>query len=386
MKPKWGIGFIFLVLFSSLKADVNYYWPLVNPVGYVEERRVSSNFCDYRSGHFHEGIDIPTNIQMDVYSATDKFKVLEIFPLEAGWEVRIQHYDDSGNPLEEGSVYLHMFDYNRELLVGSTYTDEKIAIKQWFEANHLHFEFRTPGTLSNSINPFVVSVAFEPEDEYDPKLKYLYVDHSQMGDATVEKWNLLSYNFDSYYNESSEPPFKMLTISETPDNDLDDPHILINGNRKVRFVLEENDEITEPPIEGTSGCAPYFIMFFLDFDKPPAEISDSDSSAAYYAVRFDSLMYSGDEVHQEEDVYHTEYPLVSDPDFTVQYYRLYPYDYSPPSCVISQNKELKTESLDDGSYRIRVFVRDYGGRKKTADVHFYIKNNDWVDYCRGFSQ
>ena len=97
--------------------------------------------------------------------------------------------------------------------------------------------------------------ALNPTDDYPPILNYLYVDYAFKGDAKVECWNFLGYDFSQYYSETTNVwTFVKLTLpAETPDYDLDDPHILIDGNRRVFFVLEAYDNITQV----NTGAAPY---------------------------------------------------------------------------------------------------------------------------------
>ncbi|MGQ9465962.1 MAG: hypothetical protein ACUVQ4_09760, partial [bacterium] len=210
----------------------------------------------------------------------------------------------------------------------------------------------------------------------------LYVDYSCHGDANVENMNFLSYEFDQLYRDTTYQgiTFKKLKLPpETSDNDLDDPHILISGNRKVRFVLEGHDNFFSTTDRG----APYELSLFL-FDADFGGVTKK----SYYTVKFDSLLGSSDEVHQEEDVYHVSAPLISGIG-APQYYRLYPCDSvipGLPGCVITGATELKTEDLDEGMHRIRVYARDYNDNEKTADVHFYIRKSNWVDFRRGFKE
>jgi len=192
----------------------------------------------------------------------------------------------------------------------------------------------------------------------------------------------LGYEFDTLYRDTTYEgiTFKKLKLpAETPDNDLDDPHIMISGNRKVRFVLGGHDNF----FSATDRGAPYELSLFL-FDTDSTGVIQK----SYYTLRFDSLLDSTDEVHQEEDVYHVSAPLISDVN-APQYYRLYPCDFGGdglPGCIVTQDTVLETENLDEGMYRIRIYARDYNANEKTADIHFYIRKGNWVDFCRGFKE
>ena len=387
----------------------SYAWPLDNGSGGEAEKEVTSTFCDYRpkkTPHFHEGIDIPED--PNAYALQ-----ICVWPIYCGKVVKVSNsskivviahyayhieYDENNipqvvldYPLEEGSRYIHADPTceEDETVIGLDAPDSRVCnpvAYGWnMENNHLHLEYRKPAptksSLKSSINPFSIPALNAP-DNISPTLDYLYVDASEQGDAEVECWNFLGYNFNEYYNSTEASPFIKLELpTETPDNDLDDPHILIKGERKVRFVLEGDDEVTK----GYTGCAPYEIMLFLNTDK----IGGLNTEESHYYVRFDSLSSSTDEKHQEEDVYHVDAPLESGIN-APQYYRLYPYDAGGnglPCCILSGDKVLKTEELDDGCYQIRIFATDYRGNVKTADVHFYILKNEqgWVDFCRCFT-
>lgn len=280
------------------------------------------------------------------------------------------------------------------------YIEQPLAVSTGFLGNHLHFETRWPAPVGvsglenifNPYNPFIHDNLY-PDDGYKPYLDYLYADGSttHQGDATINCWNFLGYDFDSYYNTTTAAPFVRLTTlpEETRDYDLDDPHILISDNCKVRFILKAKDEITN----GYPNCAPYWISLYLDTALASGSEEDPiiGGTTPFYEAKFDHLEneYGENETYDEEDVYHTESPLVSQIDPTYFYYRLYPIDINGdglPSCIFSRSRTLETENFEQGQHRIRIVVEDYYGNLKTADAHFYIRKQDWVDYCRAFRE
>lgn len=378
---------------ASFTYALVYYWPL-DP--YVSDWYSRGTFCEYREGpptHFHEGIDIPASGSFPVVSsATYSFKCIDFgdLPYNMGKFVTVQHYEVNGQTtaVDEGSRYLHMGTINSDLQREQIYIDAPIATNTSFWEDHLHFEMRDPAPVfnddKNSFNPFSI---YAPPDEHDPYLDYLYVDGStqHQGDATIENWNFLGYDFSNYYNGYISSPFIRLTLpTESSGNDLDDPHFMISGNCKVRFILKAKDQIST----GYSvNCAPYSISLFFADQIPfgEDELYDPDKTP-FHQLKFDYLDNTQNEERNEEDVYHTESPLVSDQ--STFYYRLYPHDKNGdgyPGCIINPNRYLSTEGLQNGQYPIRIVVTDYDGNTKTADVHFYVRKQNWVDYCRAFN-
>jgi len=337
-------------------------------------------------GDHHQNCDaflLQINMQGDEYPGIFSF----------GDNYKVQHFsDDTTESLSHGSCYIHMDVIDTTIQhIGQIYIGDLISYQTTFWNNHLHLDYRRPHSLSGSnvINPFTLSI-LQVSDTSRPILKYLYVDYSCHGNASVQNLNFLNYRFDIIGNDTvyrdttyQGITFKKLKLlSETPSNDLDDPHILISGNCKVRFILEGHDNF----FSSTDRGAPYeLILFLLDVDSGVGVVP-----IKCYKLRFDSLLGSADEVHQEEDVYHVSAPLISGIG-APQYYRLYPCDSVTagfPSCVITDTLVvdtmlIKTENLDEGMHRIRISVRDYNNNTKTADVHFYIRKSNWVDFCRG---
>jgi hypothetical protein len=379
---------ITLIIFSTIigycDTTTTYHWPIpnVNP-------KVISNFCDYRplstyaNPHFHEGIDIPATTA-DVRCVTNNFILCELPDSEYyGWVVKLQHCtDDTSAAFWHGSRYIHMSDVNDTLdTIDVVYSGVYVSHQTTFWHNHLHFNFHRPDPLTGStrINPFFKSEFRPPSDNYSPVLHNLYVDYTHHGNADVENFNFLSYDFGNLYKDTLLYgwSFKKLKLpEETKDNDLDDPHILVSGNRKVKFVVEAHDNINHSNDTATV----YILKLYLDLAIFFASIKPC------YALKFDTLLES--EKYQVGDVY------LNSQLGMPQLYRLYPYDSlhnGLPGCVITDTMivdtlSLKTENLDEGLHRIRIYAQDYHNNTKTADVHFYIRKSNWVDFCRGFQE
>jgi len=299
------------------------------------------------------------------------------------------------------------------LAVGKIYLRSRlIAENTTFYNNHLHFEIRRPepesgsANYKNSCNPFVVDTALRTSDGQGPNLDYLFVDGdtAHQGDATISPWNFLDCNFDDYYDSTAASPFIQCLLPDTSrDNDLDDPHFLVSGECKVRFVLRAKDRASDGS-GSTPHCAPYIIALYLDtalMTDPSEDRACIEGAKPFYKVRFDTLLNvnNRNERWDEEDVYHTESPLrshIADQtgDSTRLYFRLYPYDANDnglPGCILQDNSlladsVLRTEDLEEGIHRIRLYARDIRTNDKIADVHFYIHKSDWVDFCRGLKE
>lgn len=393
----WGTRILLLLLLCALSGTraQHYTWPLYP----VLDQYVSGVFCEYRStNHFHEGIDIPASGGgYYVYATTDTFKYIGSFPYLAGYGLIVQHYTEYNNAqmiLDEGSRYIHVTAYNQNLTEGQVYVGEPLAENIQLDDNHLHFEMREPAPIiddeKNARNPFK-NENLSPVDEDVPYVDFLFVDGDpgHYGNATINEWNFLGYDFNSYYNDGIAIPYVQLLLPpESRDNDLDDPHFLISDNCQVRFTLQAKDRITPEP--GTSNCGLYWISLYTDtcLAAGPEESPYLIGSMPYYEVKFeilDNTFY--DETHDEEDVFHTEPPLQS--TNSTFYYRLYPTDANNsghiPDCVITKSIVLRTEDLDEGHHRIRVVVEDKEGNVKTGDAHLYKRMQDWIDYSRGFS-
>jgi len=376
---KFSLIICYLLYTLSIKIFAQTYsWPL-----FPAEYKISSTFGEYRGGsnpHFHEGNDIPTSVEKAVFPITLAFQLYykEYDPI-IGWIVKIIHYDDYGqSALSEGSSYIHMWNIDN-LEYYTVYIGDPISTSTSFYDNHLHLEYREPFDLTDSKNPFYIPELRVDEDN-DPILFAVYVDYSLYGDADVDNWNFLCGDFFQYYSTVTGGGYTFVQLTlpdETPHNDWDDPHIIISGNRKVRFTVKSWDETTEYNV-----CGPYTVAMYVDknitfFDLPTSPI---------YKVQFDKLDNSGSaDKHEEEDVYHTEEPLVSGMG-EEKYYRLYPHDADNNGlpAVVKKAGLLATENLEEGQHMIRIIATDWNENRKTGDFHIYIRKSEWVDFCRGF--
>ncbi|MHA1280554.1 MAG: hypothetical protein ACTSQ8_25635, partial [Candidatus Helarchaeota archaeon] len=190
---------VFLTIILSLKV-FSYQWPMFDQYGNPDNKIVTSGFCAYRpqynsiEQHFHAGIDIPEQENAWV----DK---LYIWPIDYGNAyyvstedsvVKIRHYNyESGqftSEKAEGSAYRHAYPVcaqNEWLELDNPIAEGWNMYQPGNE--HLHLEYRIPGTMADYKNPFTIT-ELQIEDNSAPVLCSLYVDYSRQGDAVVACW------------------------------------------------------------------------------------------------------------------------------------------------------------------------------------------------------
>ncbi len=156
----------------------SYQWPMFDQYGNADNKIVISGFGAYRpyyngmEEHFHAGIDIPEqeNAQMlELYIwPIDYAIVVRITGVAPNQHVTIQHYNSQfTTPKEEGSTYRHV---TAICDVGETLTLDNPVANGWdMHHEHLHLEYRVPGTLADYKNPFTIT-ELQIEDNTAPTL------------------------------------------------------------------------------------------------------------------------------------------------------------------------------------------------------------------------
>ncbi|MDI6767316.1 MAG: M23 family metallopeptidase [Bacteroidota bacterium] len=166
----------------------NYIWPT------DASRKITSSFAEYRSSHFHGGIDISTNGQngYNVFAVADGYvNRIRIQTNGYGKMLFMKHYDGYV------STYAHLENFNEEIkqiaraeqhLKGTYAIDllldsNKLPIKKGdviaftgetgFGPPHLHFEIRDENL--NPINP-LLSKNLVVEDNLSPIIKRVMID------------------------------------------------------------------------------------------------------------------------------------------------------------------------------------------------------------------
>jgi hypothetical protein len=174
--------------FDTIKTDLHdYIWPT------DASRKITSSFAEYRSTHFHGGIDISTNGQkgQNVFAVRDGyvFKV-RITPNGYGKMLFIKHPDGYV------STYAHLQGFNEEITKivreeqykRGTYTidisleQNQLPVKKGdivaysgdsgVGPPHLHFELRDENL--NPINPLLFD-NYLPEDNISPRIRRVMI-------------------------------------------------------------------------------------------------------------------------------------------------------------------------------------------------------------------
>lgn len=176
-----------IVLFSSTN-DIT--WPL------PERRGLLSSFGEWREGHLHAGIDLPTNrVGEEVYSVVDGWVMrVKVSPWGYGKVVYIKSWTG------ETYVYAHLSDFYsdlRRMVRKEQLRKGSYEVEIWFKEGempvregeviaytgrsgchdpHLHFELRDKNnnpidpflrsfTVPDTLPPFIKAVRFVPLDE-----------------------------------------------------------------------------------------------------------------------------------------------------------------------------------------------------------------------------
>ena len=185
---------IFVLLFLSISAysqetttkDLRYFWPLAH------EKALTSTFGEYRTGHFHAGLDLKTwgEPGYEVYAVDDGY-IWQVETSTYGYGKVIYLKLNDGNLIVYGHL-MEFCDKIRERVIAEQERLEHYHIKLTFEKNdlpvkkgeliaysgetgagapHLHFEMRD--SLNRPINP--LNHGFSVDDTIPPVLKQLSI-------------------------------------------------------------------------------------------------------------------------------------------------------------------------------------------------------------------
>jgi|GEM_PF-6823832 len=176
----------------TLLSDTSETFSITRPVGTLfhnwpiyphQNKKVTSNFCDYRSDHLHGGLDVPPENGASVVSPTLAYKVIykKNFGGSTGHIVKIQHY--AGSPsshadlgcifisLHSGSRYIHMIRVNvekrEELYIGDPIGSADRS--NFTYPPHLHYEYRRYDVNSGDLTDFKNPLCMENFDVDDDK-------------------------------------------------------------------------------------------------------------------------------------------------------------------------------------------------------------------------
>ena len=203
----WGVIPVFfmpLVLMAQMTAIPNFHAPLDGVL------RLSGNFGELRSRHFHAGLDLKTNLTIGkpVYAAADgyvsRIKVSHFgygkalyLTHEGGFSSVYAHLDRFAQPVQE---YIKKTQYDKEQFQVQLFPDkDKFVFKQGdiigYSGNtgssggpHLHFEVRDP--QSRPLNPLSFGIDIEDSRSPRPTVLRYYTFHSSGLNLESEGRNL----------------------------------------------------------------------------------------------------------------------------------------------------------------------------------------------------
>jgi len=182
------LGYLYSIVLFSLSSDV--VWPL------AERKGLLSSFGEWRDGHLHAGIDLPTaRIGEEVYSVSDGWVTrVKTSPWGYGKVVYIKSWTG------ETYVYAHLSSFSKDLkkiVRNKQLRKNSYAVEIWFKEGeisikkgeviaytgrsgcvspHLHFELRDKNnnpidpfsrgfTVGDTLPPVIKAVRFIPLDE-----------------------------------------------------------------------------------------------------------------------------------------------------------------------------------------------------------------------------
>ena len=172
---------------------------------------LSGNFGDFRTDHFHSGIDIRTQgtVNKNIYATADGYiSRIRISPFGYGNAIYIDH------PSGHTTLYGHLMSFNKELsefIKAKQYELELNTIDYYLEPNeiivksgdvigksgnsgsssgpHLHFEIRDSKT-EHPLNPLFFG--FDIPDDVKPEIYGVYV-------YTLEEWSTVNGELNEKY-------------------------------------------------------------------------------------------------------------------------------------------------------------------------------------------
>ena len=205
--------FLVIILFKLNSQEYNLNSPIDLPLN------LSGTFGEFRSTHFHYGLDITTNTKpgYSVYSI-DSGSIIRIRVSTSGYGKAL--YIDHSNGLT--SVYAHLKEFSpkiQEYIKKQQYLNKSYSIQKFFNVGdfvinkgeligysgntggssgpHLHFEIRDTKS-QNPINP--LSFKYKYTDDKRPIIKSLYVfdENDRFENNTPKRYSIKKIN-DSLY-------------------------------------------------------------------------------------------------------------------------------------------------------------------------------------------
>jgi hypothetical protein len=219
----------FFVTPSINAKDFDYLWPI------EKSHKLSSLFADYRSFHFHSGIDICTGGETGykVFACEDGY-VYRLFTSYWGYGKALYLKLDDGRYV----VYGHLSDFAKN--ISDLVMKEQLKKKRYFTdlflekdklrvrkgeligysgqsglgGPHLHFEIRDED--NNPINP--LSLGFFIQDKFSPVIEYLAIRPLEVGSKASDQTaaRLDGSHSPLIFPCRYDPGRKLYTLSEIP--------------------------------------------------------------------------------------------------------------------------------------------------------------------------
>jgi hypothetical protein len=339
--------------FDTIKTDLqDYIWPT------DASRKITSSFAEYRSTHFHGGIDISTNGKTghSVFAVRDGYVYrVRITPNGHGKMLYIKHPDGYV------STYAHLQGFNEaitKIVQEEQYKRGMYSIDLTLEPNqipvtkgeciaysgdtgvgppHLHFELRDEQL--NPINPLLVD-NFLPNDTIPPHIKRVMI---------------APLDFTSTVDKSSSPKF--FSRFQKVKGRLTIPHTLyIRGKIGVAISTFDriNDSWSKTGIHRMELYLDDSLAFAAQFDRVPAE--ETKQILLHYDL---PSILSGKGQFQK---------LYRDVGNVLPF-----YEKRPEGSGI-----IETDKLSPGIHHYRIVCRDLSGNESSLHGKFLVNHKPVV--------
>lgn len=323
-------------------------------------RKITSSFAEYRSTHFHGGIDISTNGQKgyNVYAVSDGYVYrVQVSPHGYGKKLFIRHTNGYF------STYAHLDRFNDAITrfvreeqykqgtysVSITLHPNQLSVKKGeviaytgetgVGPPHLHFEIRDENL--NPVNPISFEKNFLTTDNIPPYIKRIVI---------------LPLDFHSFVDKSSSPKY-FSRFSKKKDLFIIPNIIHINGKIGIGVdVLDRSDS-------SWSKVGIHRLEFYLN-----------DSLA--FALQFDRIPAN----ETKQILLHYDLPsLLTGKGKFQKLYRevgnILPfYEHRPEGSGI-----ISTENLAAGIHTYRIICRDIGGNESRLEGKFLVNHKPVIE-------
>ncbi|MGA9406177.1 MAG: M23 family metallopeptidase [Bacteroidota bacterium] len=229
----------FYAPFDSIRTDIeDYNWPINAPP------KITSSFAEFRSSHFHAGIDIGTGnkIGVEVYASRDGYVArIEVSPYGYGRYLVLRHADGFY------TTYAHLSAFKNKLeraVRAEQLKQGKFSIKMKFQPGeypvrkgdvvaysgesgtgdaHLHFEIRDENF--NPVNPLLFPNIRRFTDTEPPIIRHLAV-------TPMDEYSFVDYDFSPKVYTVHARSASSYTVAE-----------VIRGTGSLGFSIDAADRV-----------------------------------------------------------------------------------------------------------------------------------------------